>query len=112
MVRTALVTVLVLLSALAANAQNEQMPPPPQSPRQALLEMFFGATPNHLEKHLPEAARKAFQQLDTGTGAGFLGEIPMIASQPVQQVPTSRHSIPAPSCFWRKIPEYSRRSRF
>jgi hypothetical protein len=81
MLRTALFTVLFLSSSLAANAQNEQMPPPPQSPRQALLEMFFGATPNHLEKHLPEVARKAFQQLDTGTGPGFLGEISMIASE-------------------------------
>jgi len=43
--------------------------------------MFFGSTPNHLEKHLPEIASKAFQQLDTGTGPGFLGEISMISSQ-------------------------------
>jgi hypothetical protein len=81
MPRTALFTVLFLLSALAANAQNEQMPAPPQSPRQALLEMFFGTTPNHLEKHLPEVARKAFQQLDTGTGPSVLAEISMMASQ-------------------------------
>ena len=70
-----------LLSTLAGNAQNEPTAPPPQSPRQALLEMFLGVTPNHLERHLPEVARKAFQQLDTGGGPNFLGEISMIASQ-------------------------------
>ena len=78
---TILIVPLFALFTLAANAQSQQLQPPPQSPRQALLEMFFGSTPNHLEKHLPEIARKAFQQLDTGTGPGFLGEISMISSQ-------------------------------
>lgn len=72
---------LIVLFTLAANAQSEPLQPPPQSPRQALLEMFFGSAPNHLEKHLPEIARKAFQQLDSGAGQSFLGEISMIASQ-------------------------------
>jgi hypothetical protein len=70
----------LLLSVVAAHAQTAPAIPPPQSARQALLEMFFGSAPNHLERHLPEAARKAFQQLDTGTGS-FLGEISMISSQ-------------------------------
>jgi hypothetical protein len=78
---TTVILSLMLFSALAANAQSQQVPPPPQSPRQALLEMFFGSAPNHVEKHLPEIARKAFQQLDTGSGPNFLGEISMIASQ-------------------------------
>src|SRR5947207_8558835 len=78
--RFVLLMPVLLLSTLAANAQKEPTPPP-QSPRQALLEMFFGITPNHLERHLPEVARKAFQQLDAGAGPNFLGEISMIASQ-------------------------------
>ena len=78
MCRFVLLMPVLLLSALAVNAQNEPTPPP-QSPRQALLEMFLGVTPNHLEKHLPEVARKALQQLDTG--AGPLAEISIMASQ-------------------------------
>jgi hypothetical protein len=79
--RFVLLMPVLLLSTLAANAQNEPTPPPAQTPRQALLEMFFGVTPNHLERHLPEVARKAFQQLDTGTGPSVLAEISMMASQ-------------------------------
>src|ERR1043166_3814753 len=33
-------------------------PPPPQSARQALLEMLFGKGENDFQKHLPEDARK------------------------------------------------------
>ncbi len=69
-----------LSMVLTARAQTPQ-PPPPQSPRQALLDMFFGAAPDHLEKHLPEVTRKALKQLDTGTGPGFLAEFSMIAAQ-------------------------------
>ena len=76
-----LVLCSLLASILAAHAQTVPATPAPQSPRQALLEMFFGSAPNHLERHLPEVARKAFQQLDTGTSPGFIGEISMIASQ-------------------------------
>ena len=68
------------LVVLTARAQTPQAPPP-QSPRQALLEMFFGSAPNHLEKHLPEITRKAFKQLDSGTGPGFLSQFSMIAAQ-------------------------------
>jgi hypothetical protein len=34
-------------------------PPPPQTARQALLEMFLGKSPGAFEKHLPEAAHRA-----------------------------------------------------
>jgi hypothetical protein len=56
-------------------------PPPPQSPRQALLEMFFGTTPNHLEKHLPDVARKALQQLDTPGSASLLSGFSLISAE-------------------------------
>jgi hypothetical protein len=49
--------------------------PPPQSPREALIEMFFGDKPDHLERHLPDAARKAFKQTEDGSNKSFLNEI-------------------------------------
>ena len=72
---------LVSLMGWAQIAPPPTPPPPPQSPRQALLEMFFGTTPNHLEKHLPNVARKALQQLDTPGSASFLSEFSLISEQ-------------------------------
>jgi hypothetical protein len=58
----------VLLVALVCHtplhAQRAQLP---QSPRQALIEMFFSDSPLNLLKHLPEATKEALQQ----NGQGF-----------------------------------------
>jgi len=51
----------ILLLALAGNlslSAQSVTPPPPQSARQALLEMFFGKGENDFQKHLPEDARQ------------------------------------------------------
>jgi hypothetical protein len=50
----------VLLLAMGNNLVAAQSPPsPPQTARQALIEMFTGKSPDAFEKHLPEAARHA-----------------------------------------------------
>ncbi len=54
---------------------------PPQTARQALIEMFFGTAANHLEKHLPEVTRKSLQKLGSANGQSFLSEFSMFASQ-------------------------------
>lgn len=54
---------------------------PPQTARQALIEMFFGTSANHLEKHLPEVTRRSFQRLGSANGHNFLTEFSMFASQ-------------------------------
>ncbi len=56
-------------------------PPPPQTARQALIEMFFGQAANHLEKHLPEVTRRSFQKLDTGNGQSLLSQLSMFAAE-------------------------------
>ncbi len=66
---------LMLLPLLAAQAPSEQ------TARQALIEMFFGQAPNHLEKHLPDITRKTFQRMDSGNGQSFLSEFSMLAAQ-------------------------------
>jgi len=58
-----------------------QSTPPPQTARQALIEMFFGSTPNHLEKHLPDVTLKSFQKLDSGDGRGILAQLSMLSAQ-------------------------------
>ena len=77
----ALLMLLISVSLSAQTVQAIQPAPPPQSPRQALLEMFMGTSPNHLEKHLPEAAKKAFHQLQSGGNMMFLSEISGMGAQ-------------------------------
>src|SRR5438045_4212749 len=72
---------LIALICLVANLATSQTPPPPQTARQALIEMFFGTAPNHLEKHLPDVTRKSLQKLDTGDGRSLLSEFSMLATQ-------------------------------
>jgi hypothetical protein len=81
--RRIVLTLSLLLISFTVLAQTRQTPasPPPQTPRQALLEMFFGTSPNHLEKHLPEIAKKAFRQLDTPGSQGFLAPVSMILAE-------------------------------
>jgi hypothetical protein len=72
-----------LLAAQDPNAQSSAAlnPPPPQTARQALIEMFFGTGANHLEKHLPDVARTTFKRMDSGNGQNFLADFSMLAAQ-------------------------------
>jgi len=72
---------LVALVCLVANLATSQTPPPPHTARQALIEMFFGTGPNHLEKHLPDITRNAFKKMPSANGMNSLDEFSMIASQ-------------------------------
>jgi TonB family protein len=54
--------------------------PPPQTARQALIEMFFGIAPNHLEKHLPDTTRNAFKRMSGTNGMSMLDEFSMFAN--------------------------------
>jgi hypothetical protein len=65
---------LLLISAAAQPA------PAPQTARQALIEMFFGAAPNHLEKHLPDATRNVFKKMSNPNGVNALDQFSMFAT--------------------------------
>jgi len=76
--------VLVVIAVVAAQAEqapSDLNPPPPQSARQALIEIFFGKTPDHVKKHLADITRKAMSKLDTGAGPNFLSEVEAIGMQ-------------------------------
>src|SRR5438270_5014567 len=82
MIRLRLVLAL-FFSSLTVNSQTAQpvqATPPPQTARQALLEAFFGQGENHLERHLPEVAKKAFRQLDASS-PNFLSQLSMMSAQ-------------------------------
>jgi hypothetical protein len=76
---------MVLMATAILAAQPEPKPlaptPPPQSARQALIEVFFGKKPDHVKKHLAEITRKAMSRLDTGPGPSFMSEIEAIGMQ-------------------------------
>jgi hypothetical protein len=57
-----LVLLLIVVGSISLAAQTPAQtstPPPPQSARQALIEMFMGKGENDFAKHLPEAAHQA-----------------------------------------------------
>lgn len=74
-VAIALATLLLSSSADAQTASSQMTTP--QTARQALIEMLVGQAPDHLEKHLPDVTRRAFEKLggqnsQTQTGLGLL----------------------------------------
>lgn len=52
----------------------------PQSARQALIDMFFGSSADHLEKHLPDTTRKTLKKLDSGEGTSVLAQLSMFSA--------------------------------
>ena len=53
----------------------------PQTARQALIEMFFGQAPDHLEKHLPDVTLRTFQKLGGANGQSGFGALSLLAMQ-------------------------------
>ena len=70
----------LLLPFLLSLVLGAQTPPPPQTARQALIEMFLGTAPNHLQKHLPDATRKTLNKMSGANGMSALDEISMFSS--------------------------------
>lgn len=66
---------LLLFSSLCA-----QTPQAPQTARQALIEMFFGTAPNHLEKHLSDSTRNTFKRMSGEGGMSMLDQFSMFAN--------------------------------
>ncbi len=73
--------IIALLAASVVGAGGQQTQPPPQTARQALLEMFFSKDPQAFEKHVPETAREIFGKTDAGLMAVVTGQIYGIHSQ-------------------------------
>lgn len=85
-----LATVILLLVGTGASqtAAPLEKPAPPQTARQALLEMFLADTPAGFEKHLPKATQ-AFLKTDSGVlPLQNLSEISSEIRQPGRQLET------------------------
>lgn len=69
-----------LLPLLLFPTLNAQTPQAPQTARQALIEMFFGTAPNHLEKHLADTTRTSFKRMSGPGGMNMLDEFSAFAN--------------------------------
>ena len=54
---------------------------PPQTARQALIEMLFGEAPGHFEKHLPDVTRRTVEKLGGANSQSVPGAFSMLATQ-------------------------------
>jgi hypothetical protein len=66
---------LFLLLAASWAVADAQVQAPPQTARQALLEMLLAKSPGAFEKHLPEAARKSLFEGDDASSTSILREL-------------------------------------
>ncbi len=80
----AVVTGAVSLPAQTSIAQTAT-PPPPQSARQALIEMFLGKGENDFQKHLPDAARQTLIHKGEDPDTSVILKISTIGRQLVAQ---------------------------
>ena len=69
-----------LLPLLLFTSLHAQTPQAPQTARQALIEMFFGTAPNHLEKHLSDSTRNTFKRMSGAGGMSMLDEFSAFAN--------------------------------
>jgi len=72
---------IIALLTVSVVAAAQTQPPPPQTARQAVLEMFFSKTPKAMQKHLPDEALDIFAKTDPGLTPMILSQISSIQQQ-------------------------------
>lgn len=74
-------SLVILLSSSISVRPALSQSHPPQTARQALIEMFFGQTPDHLEKHLPDITRQTFVKLGGTSGQTGFSAFSLLAAE-------------------------------
>jgi len=67
--------IITLLAVSVVASAQAQQPPPPQTARQAVLEILFGKSPKAVERHIPESALAIFNKTDSGIAPMLLSQI-------------------------------------
>lgn len=75
------VSLAILLSSTAEAQTASSQVTPPQTARQALIEMLVGQSPDHLEKHLPDVTRQVFEKLGGQNNQTGLGLLSLLAAE-------------------------------
>jgi hypothetical protein len=73
--------VFVLFSSLLFAQSAPLKSASSQTARQALIEMFFGDAPNHMERHLPEATKKSLNKFGGAGGRSYFSDFAMLTNQ-------------------------------
>jgi hypothetical protein len=73
--------VLLVAFALNISSQAQKQPPPPQTARQALIEMFMGKSHDAFVKHLPTVANQALLRKGENAETSMVQKIAMIGHQ-------------------------------
>lgn len=105
--RQALCVLAITLAGTALTAQNLQTPPP-QSARQALIEMFLGKGENDLAKHLPDITRKALIRKDESPESSIVLRIAAIGRSMAAQGRTVETFDTGPNILVTEEPDHER----
>ena len=105
--RQALCALALTLAGTSLTAQNLQ-PPPPQSARQALIEMFLGKGENDLVKHLPDITRKALIRKDESPESSIVLRIAAIGRSMAAQGRTVDTFDTGPNILVTEQPDHER----
>lgn len=73
--------IITLLAVSVVASAQTQPTPPPQTARQALLEMLFSKSPKAFEKHMPEHVLEVFNKADDGWARTFMGPLAALQRQ-------------------------------
>jgi hypothetical protein len=79
------VLLVAFAPSVSLHAQTPAPPPPPQTARQALIEMFLGKDPDAFAKHLPAVASQALIRKGETPEASIVKQISMIGRQMIAQ---------------------------
>lgn len=97
---------LLVFSTVNVWAQN---PPPPQTARQALLEMFFGKSPKALERHLPPALLAELRKGGAATVSTMLAKLSSLPGEIAAQTGKIETFEAGPNILIGEEPERHRR---
>lgn len=105
--RQVLCALAITLAGTSLTAQN-QPTPPPQSARQALIEMFLGKGENDLAKHLPDITRKSLIRKDESPESSIVLRIAAIGRSMAAQGRTVDTFDTGPNILVTEQPDHER----
>jgi hypothetical protein len=105
--RQVLCALAITLAGTSLTAQNLQTPPP-QSARQALIEMFLGKGENDLANHLPDITRKALIRKDESPESSIVLRIAAIGRSMAAQGRTVETFDTGPNILVTDEPDHER----
>jgi len=77
--------ITLLAASVVAGAQTQPQQPPPQTARQAVLEILSGKSPDAVQRHIPEGTLEIFNKTSSGLAPSAITQISMVRSDLYRQ---------------------------